>query len=92
VVEKRFEVALPEELLVSMGWQEAEVPDKLREMVVMELLRRSELSEAQVATLLQLDRWELLEVMGRYRVSAIRMSQEELHQELAQHLPDDGPV
>jgi len=54
--------------------------------------RCAQLSEAQAAALLQLDRWELLEMMGRYRVPAIRMSQEELQQELTRTLPGDGPV
>jgi hypothetical protein len=87
VAEKRFEVVLPEEALAGLGWQAMDVPRRLREMVVMELLRRAQLSEAQAADLLQLDRWELLEVMGCYQVPAIRMRQEELQQELARTLP-----
>ena len=90
VAEKRFEVELPEEVLACFGWQEAEVPWKVREALVMELLRRDQLSEAQVAALLHLDRWELLEVMGRYRVSAVRMSPDELKRELAQEVRRGG--
>jgi hypothetical protein len=86
---KRFEVELPEEVLACFGWQEAEVPRKVQEALVMELLRRDQLSEAQAATLLDLSRWELLDVMGRYRVPAIRMSLEELKHELAQEIRRD---
>jgi hypothetical protein len=50
---KQFEVDLPDEVLHGFGWQETEV------------LRRDQLSEAQAAGLLQLDRWELLDLMGR---------------------------
>ena len=89
---KRFEVELPEQVLVGFGWQEAEVPRKVREALVMELLRRDQLSEAQAAELLQLDRWELLEIMGRYRVPAIRMSPEELKRELSQEVRRGGGV
>jgi hypothetical protein len=92
VAEKHFDVALPEEVLVGFGWQDTEVPYRVLELAVMELLRCAQLSEAQAAALLQLDRWELLEMMGRYRVPAIRMSQEELQQELTRTLPGDGPV
>jgi len=92
VAEKHFNVALPEEVLVGFGWQDTEVPSRVLELAVMELLRCAQMSEAQAADLLQLDRWELLEMMGRYRVPAIRMSQEELQQELARSLPGDGPV
>ena len=84
MADKRFEVELPEEVLAGFGWQDMEVPRQVREALVMELLRRDQLSEAQAAVLLHLDRWEILEVMGRYRVPAIRMRQEELKRELAQ--------
>jgi hypothetical protein len=85
-MDKRFEVALPEEVLAHFGWKEAETPRKLRELVIMELLRHDRLSEAEAADLLQIDRWELLELMGRYRIPAIRMSQEELREELTRKL------
>ena len=86
VAEKQFEVSLPEEVLAGFGWDDAEVPGKLREALVMELLRRNRFAEAEAATLLDLDRWELLETMGRYQVPAIRMSPEELQRELAQRI------
>jgi transcriptional regulator with GAF, ATPase, and Fis domain len=92
VAGKRFEVELPEQVLAGFGWQEAEVPRKVREALVMELLRRDQLSEAQAADLLELDRWQLLELMGRYRVPAIRMSSEELKRELAQEVRRGGGV
>ena len=87
---KRFEVELPEEVLAGFGWQDAEVPHKVREALVMELLRLDQLSEAQAAALLHLDRWDLLETMGRYQVPAVRLSQEELKRELAQELRPGG--
>lgn len=92
MAEKHFDVALPEEVLTSFGWQDTEVPYRVLELAVMELLRSAQLSEAQAAALLHLDRWDLLERMGRYRVPAMRMSQEELQQELAQTFPRGGPV
>jgi hypothetical protein len=86
MADKHFEVILPEAVLAGFGWQETEVPAKVREALVMELLRRDQLSEAQAAELLHLDRWELLEMMGRYKVPAIRMHPEELQRELSQEL------
>ena len=88
-MEKRFEVELPEEVLVCFGWQEVEVPRKVREALVMDLLRRNQLSKAQAAALLQLNRWELLDVMGRYQVPAIRLSPEDLKRELTQEIRRD---
>ena len=69
--------------------EDAEVPEKLREALVMELLRRDDISEAQAAALLHLDRWDLLETMRRYQVSAIRMSPAELKRELTQEIQLD---
>lgn len=88
---KRFEVDLPDEVLGAFGWKDADVPNRVREALVMELLRRDQLSEAQAAEILKLNRWELLELMARYRVPAIRMSREELKQEVAQKVhPGQG--
>jgi hypothetical protein len=87
MAEKRFEVDLPDEVLAGFGWQEEEVPSKLRETLVMELLRLDQLSEAQAAELLNLDRGELIEVMGRYRVPAVWMSLEELRREVVKEMP-----
>ena len=89
MVEKLFEVLLPEEVVAGFGWEDAEVPGKLREALVMELLRRDDITEAQAADLLHLDRWDLLETMRRYQVSAIRMSPEELKRELTQEIQLD---
>ena len=87
--EKLFEVSLPEEVLAGFGWENADVPAKLREVLVMELLRRDDITEAQASDLLHLDRWDLLETMQRYQVSAIRMSPEELKREMTQEIQLD---
>ena len=89
MAEKRFEVNLPDEVLAGFGWQEEEVPSRLREALVMELLRFDQLSEVDAAALLHLDRGELLEVMGRYRVPAVRLGLEELKRELTKPMPRD---
>ena len=86
---KRFEVELPEEVVEGFGWQEREVARGMREMAVMELLRRDRISEAEAAAFLNLNRWELLDVMGRYQVPAIRMTREELQRELHQEIRRD---
>jgi hypothetical protein len=92
VAEKHFEVRLPEEVLTGFGWQESEVPRRVREALVMELIRLDRIPEAQAAEFLGLNRWELLEVMGRYRVPAIRMSPEELKQELTMEIKQSERV
>jgi hypothetical protein len=90
VAEKDFNVSLPPEVVGGFGWNESEVPSRVREALVMELLRLDKLSEAQALAILKLARWELLELMGRYDVSAVRMSAEELDRELATEVKRNG--
>ena len=86
MAKKHFEVELPEEVLAGFGWQESEVPRRVCEALVMELIRLDRVSEAQAAEFLGLNRWDLLEVMGRYQIPAIRMSPEELKRELTMEI------
>ena len=83
MAEKDFHVTLPQEVVGGFGWKDSEVPHRVREALVMDLLRLDRLSEAQAAKILRLGRWELLELMGRYDVPAVRMSIEDLDRELA---------
>ena len=91
MVEKTFSVTLPDYILPGFGWQESEAPYRIREALVMELLRLDRISEAEAAESLDLDRWQLLTVMGQYRVPAIRITPEELKHELARSIEDAKP-
>jgi hypothetical protein len=90
VAEKDFSVSLPSEVVGGFGWNESEVPSRVREALVMELLRLDRLSEAQAGAILKLDRWELLELMGRHDVPAVRMTAGELDHELATEVKRNG--
>jgi predicted HTH domain antitoxin len=86
MTEKRFEVVLPEEVVAGFGWAEGEVSARVREALVMELLRQHVISQGKAAELLQLNRWDLSALMGRYKVPAIDLTPEELQQELTKDL------
>lgn len=90
MAEKDFHVTLPQEVVGGFGWDESEVPDRVREALVMELLRLDKLSEAEAAAILKVGRWELVQLMGRYDVPAVRMSAEELDRELATEINRNG--
>ena len=90
MAEKDFSVSLPPEVVGGFGWNESEVPTRVREALVMELLRLDKLSESQALAILKLARWELLELMGRYDVPAVRMSAAELDRELATEVKRNG--
>jgi len=86
VADKHFEIDLPEEVVEWFGWQDAEVPSRMRETLVMELLRRHAISQGKAAALLGISRWDIFEVMGRYQVPAIDLTAEELKEELAKEI------
>jgi hypothetical protein len=90
VADKDFSVSLPQEVVGAFGWKDSEVPGRVREALVMELLRLDRLSEAQAASILGLPRRELLLLMDRYGVPAVRMSIEDLDRELATAVKRDG--
>ena len=87
VADKHFEVDFPEEVVEGFGWQDAEVPHRLREALVMELLRRHAMSQGKAAELLQVSRWDVFDILGRYHVPAIDLTNDELKQELAKDVP-----
>ena len=80
--EKRFDITLPEEVIAGFGWAGDEIPARVREVLVMALLRRQAGSQRKAAELLQCNLRELFEVMGRYRVSTIDLTPEALHRAL----------
>ena len=84
--EKSFEIMLPEEVVAGFGWTEDEVPTRVREVLVMELLRRHAVSQRKAAEFLQLNLRDLFEVMGQYRVPTIDLTPEELQQELTRDI------
>jgi len=90
VPEKDFHIRLPAEVVGGFGWNDAEVPHRVREALVMDLLRRDRLSEAEAARMLALTRVELLDLMARYDVAAVRMTDAELDRELATPVNRNG--
>ncbi len=83
MADKSFAVTLPARVLAGFGWNESEAPQRITEALVMEFLRLDRVTEAEAAESLGLDRWALLDVMGRYRVPAIRMTRDEIREETA---------
>ena len=66
--------------------------DNLEKTYVVEALRKTAGNQTKAAELLQLSRWDLYEVMGRYKVPAIDLTPEELQQELTKVLKPHQPV
>lgn len=86
MTDKHFEVDLPEEVVEWLGWQDAEVPSRMREALVMELVRRHVISQGKAAELLDISRGDVYEVMNRYKVPAIDLTEEDVKHELAKEI------
>jgi Uncharacterised protein family (UPF0175) len=90
MADKDFQVSLPPEVVGGFGWEDSEVPRRVREALVMDLLRLDRLSEGEAVGILNVARSELLELMGRYDVPAVRMSVDDLDRELAAEVKRNG--
>jgi predicted HTH domain antitoxin len=75
-----LDVELPDELFAQLRKEEIET--KVREALVMELLREHRLSQGKAAEILGISRHELFDLMTNHRVSVIDLDTVELTNEL----------
>jgi len=76
----RFPVDLPEEL------KDEDVLRKGKEIIVLELLRKGGISQGKAAELLEIDRHTLFDLMNKYDIPAISMTDRELREELTKDI------
>lgn len=76
-----FPVELSEESL-----QNEEVQKKGKEAIVLELLKRGEISQGKAVELLEISRDDLFYFMTKYDIPAIDMTEEELKEELSKNI------
>lgn len=81
----KLDFELPDELFTQL--REEEIETKVKESLVMELLREHRLSQGKAAELLGLDRDEIFNLMAKYRIPVIDLTPEELKSELQKSLP-----
>ncbi|MDA2935101.1 UPF0175 family protein, partial [Acidobacteria bacterium AH-259-D05] len=79
------ELELPEEVVAAL--QDEDVAAKVREALVMELLREHRISQGKAAEILEITRSELFTLMAKYQVPVVDLSPEELRSELEKPFP-----
>lgn len=79
---KRITIELPDDLLTILGWREEEIQTKIKETLVMALLREHKLSQRKAAELLWLTYRELLALMTQYHIPSIDYEDSWLDHEL----------
>ena len=80
-----LEVELPDEVLTHV--RDEDMAHKAKEALVMELLREHHISQGKAAEMLGIHRHDLFDLMGKYRVPAIDMTEEELREEIRKPFP-----
>jgi predicted HTH domain antitoxin len=80
-----LELKLPDEVLVQL--REEDIAVKAKEALVMELLREHHISQGKAAEILDISRSDLFDVMTKYQVPVIDLTEEELATELRTPFP-----
>jgi len=80
-----IELDLPPEVVAALG--ERDLSSKIKEALVMELLREHRFSQGKAAELLGVSRYELFDLMTHYQVPVIDLTADELDEELNKPLP-----
>ena len=81
----KLDLELPEEIFAQL--EGPEIEKRVKEALVMDLLREHQLSQGKAAELLALSRHELFDLMARHHVPVIDLSADELKSELQKPLP-----
>ena len=74
-------IELPEELIALLGSDDV-AATRARTALVLELLREGLLSQGQVAQILDLTRWDVLNLMVQHRIASGPETAEELRREI----------
>ena len=74
-------VHLPEELVELLGSAE-EASERTRLALVLDLLREARISQGKAAEVLGITRWDILDLMARYRIESGPETEEDMRTEL----------
>ena len=89
VISRKLVLEFPEEIS-EKDLADEEVRRKSKEGAVFELLRKKKISQGKAAELLGITRNELFDLMAKFDIPVIDMSEEELKKELAKNLELKG--
>jgi len=85
VISRKLVLEFPEEIS-EKDLEDEEVQRRSKEGAVFELLRKKKISQGKAAELLGITRNELFDLMAKFDIPVIDMSEEELKKELAKNL------
>ena len=79
---QQISVALDEKFLSFVAKKRKDIPEKLKELSVLELYRRKDISSGKAAELLGMERFEFVRYASRLGIPFFDMSKEELEKDL----------
>ena len=79
---QQISVALDEKFLSFVAKWRKDIPERLKELSILELYRRKEISSGNAAELLGMERFEFVRYASRLRIPFFDMSKEELERDL----------
>jgi hypothetical protein len=82
VATQTYSVELPEEVAALIGSPEA-VAAKLKEALVLQLLREAEITQGQAANSLGIAHWDILDLMAQHAIPSGPATAEEIEQDVA---------
>ena len=89
VISRKLVLEFPKEIS-EKDLEDEEVQRRSKEGAVFELLRKKKISQGKAAELLGITRNELFDLMAKFHIPVIDMSEEELKKELAKSLELKG--
>jgi predicted HTH domain antitoxin len=78
----RLSVDLPRYLAERLAPTPTEAADCLKQLALIELVRRGEISSGKAAELLGLDKWDFIQVLAEHGAPYFRQTPEELREEI----------
>ena len=79
---QQISVTLDEKFLSFVAKKRKDIPEKLKELSILELYRRKEISSGKAAELLGMERFEFVRYASRLGIPFFDMSKEELEKDL----------
>jgi predicted HTH domain antitoxin len=79
---KKITVEFDEKFLPLIAMKNKEVPEKIREFVVLELYRRKEISSGKAAELLNMERFEFINYASRLGIPFLDMDEADLKRDI----------
>ena len=84
-------VELPDELVELLGTA-GKASERARLALVLDLLREAQISQGKAAEILGITRWDILDLMARYRIESGPETEEEMRAELGLMRATAGPA